>query len=243
VSYASVTLQRGSRLGPYEIVSPLGAGGMGEVYRAKDPRLNREVAIKILPAGLAAHPERLKRFEREARSASGLSHPNIVTIYDFGREGETSYIAMELVGGESLRAELLEGAVPVASAISEERPSSTPVVWRGAVRTEKTTRRTTRSSPSRRTWSVIILNLTGSSTTSPGGTGKSGSSSRTTSPRRAPPTADAVRRSRPRVASRTHPAVPSCRRETCGRGGTTTRGGCGFPRARRARSWPTVTRG
>jgi eukaryotic-like serine/threonine-protein kinase len=86
---------------------------MGEVYRARDERLKRDVAIKVLPAGLAANSERLKRFEREARSASGLSHPNIVTIYDFGREGDTSYIAMELVGGAPLRAELLEGAVPV----------------------------------------------------------------------------------------------------------------------------------
>jgi hypothetical protein len=86
---------------------------MGEVYRARDTRLGREVAIKVLPSGLAGHPERLKRFEREARSASGLSHPNIVTIYDFGREGETSYIAMELVGGGPLRAELLGGPVPV----------------------------------------------------------------------------------------------------------------------------------
>jgi hypothetical protein len=108
-----MALAAGSRLGPYEILSPLGAGGMGEVYRARDTRLGREVAIKVLPSGLAAHPERLKRFEREARSASGLSHPNIVTIYDFGREGETSYIAMELVGGESLRAELLGGPVSV----------------------------------------------------------------------------------------------------------------------------------
>ena len=108
-----MTLSAGTRLGPYEIVAPLGAGGMGEVYRARDPRLSREVAIKVLPEGLAAHPERLKRFEREARSASGLSHPNIVTIYDFGREGDTSYMAMELVGGESLRAELLERPVPV----------------------------------------------------------------------------------------------------------------------------------
>jgi serine/threonine protein kinase len=108
-----MTLAAGTRLGPYEIVAPLGAGGMGEVYRARDSRLSREVAIKVLPAGLAANPERLKRFEREARSASGLSHPNIVTIHDFGREGDTSYIAMELVGGESLRAELLEGPVPL----------------------------------------------------------------------------------------------------------------------------------
>jgi Tol biopolymer transport system component len=109
-----LTLQNGFRLGPYEVLGPLGAGGMGEVYRAKDSRLGREVAIKVLPAGLSADPERLKRFEREARSASSLNHPNIVTIYDIGAEGGVSYIAMELVKGESLRAELAGGeALPV----------------------------------------------------------------------------------------------------------------------------------
>jgi serine/threonine protein kinase/Tol biopolymer transport system component len=106
-------LAGGFRLGPYEIVSPLGAGGMGEVYRARDTRLGREVAIKVLPAGLSADPERLQRFEREARSASSLSHPNIVTIYDIGAESGVSYIAMELVKGEPLRTELMEGALPV----------------------------------------------------------------------------------------------------------------------------------
>src|SRR5438552_2517963 len=106
-------LAAGSRLGPYEILSPLGAGGMGEVYRARDPRLGREVAIKVLPEGLASDPERLKRFEREARSASALNHPNIVTIYEIGAVDSTSYIAMELVSGESLRALLAQGAVPV----------------------------------------------------------------------------------------------------------------------------------
>src|SRR5499427_4631457 len=108
-----MTLAAGSRLGPYEVLAPLGAGGMGEVYRARDTRLGREVAIKVLPAGLASDPERLKRFEREARSASSLNHPNIVTIYDIGSEGGVSYIAMELVRGEPLRAELAEGALPV----------------------------------------------------------------------------------------------------------------------------------
>src|SRR5215831_4781628 len=109
-----MTLRAGSRLGPYEVLAPLGAGGMGEVYRAKDTRLGREVAIKVLPASLSGDPERLKRFEREARSASSLNHPNIVTIYEIGAEGGTSYIAMELVRGESLRAELAGGeALPV----------------------------------------------------------------------------------------------------------------------------------
>src|SRR5262252_6628767 len=98
-----MSVKAGSRLGPYEVVAPLGAGGMGEVYRARDTRLGRDVAIKVLPAGLSADPERLKRFEREARSASALSHPNIVTIYEIGSEVGVSYIAMELVRGESLR--------------------------------------------------------------------------------------------------------------------------------------------
>jgi Tol biopolymer transport system component len=108
-----MTLQSGSRLGPYEVLAPLGAGGMGEVYRARDSRLGREVAIKVLPAALSSDPERLKRFEREARSASSLNHPNIVTIYDIGSDGGVSYIAMELVRGEPLRAELAGGALPV----------------------------------------------------------------------------------------------------------------------------------
>jgi Tol biopolymer transport system component len=108
-----MSLAAGTRLGPYEIVAPLGAGGMGEVYRARDTRLSREVAIKVLPAGLASDPERLKRFEKEARSASALNHSNIVTIYDVGSEGGVSYIAMELVRGEPLRARLLHGVLPV----------------------------------------------------------------------------------------------------------------------------------
>jgi Tol biopolymer transport system component len=91
---------------------------MGEVYRAKDTRLAREVAVKVLPENLAMDPERLKRFEREARSASSLNHPNIVTIYDIGSEGGVSYIAMELVKGEPLRAELVEGALPVKRLLS-----------------------------------------------------------------------------------------------------------------------------
>ncbi len=108
-----MTLTAGTRLGPYEILGPLGAGGMGEVYRARDTRLGREVAIKVLPAALASDAERLKRFEREARAASSLNHPNIVTIYDIGSVDSVSYIAMELVVGGSLRAELAEGALPI----------------------------------------------------------------------------------------------------------------------------------
>ncbi len=106
-------LYPGARLGPYEILSPLGAGGMGEVYLARDTRLGREVAIKVLPDALDAAPQRVMRFEREARSASALNHPNIVTIYEIGSCGSVHYIAMELVKGEPLRAILLEGPLPV----------------------------------------------------------------------------------------------------------------------------------
>ena len=108
-----MTLAGGTRLGPYEVVAPLGAGGMGEVYRARDSRLGREVAIKVLPSSLASDPERLKRFEKEARSASALNHPNIVTVYDIGSESDISYIAMELVSGDTLRELLAAGSLPI----------------------------------------------------------------------------------------------------------------------------------
>jgi len=93
----------GQRLGPYEVLAPIGAGGMGEVYRARDTRLERTVAIKVLPSELSSDRERLSRFEQEARSASALNHPNIVTVYDIGRADSVSYIAMELVEGKTLR--------------------------------------------------------------------------------------------------------------------------------------------
>jgi eukaryotic-like serine/threonine-protein kinase len=102
----------GSRLGPYTIVAALGAGGMGEVYRAKDPRLKREVAIKILPQDAIANPEREKRFEHEAQAASALNHPNILSIYDIGTEDGTTYIVSELVEGESLRKEIQKDPLP-----------------------------------------------------------------------------------------------------------------------------------
>jgi predicted ATPase len=96
-------LAPGTKLGLYEIVAPLGAGGMGEVYRATDTRLNRSVAIKLLPSQFSVNSDRLQRFEQEARAASALNHPNIVTIYELGRDGSTHYIAMELVEGKTLR--------------------------------------------------------------------------------------------------------------------------------------------
>jgi eukaryotic-like serine/threonine-protein kinase len=107
-----MTLAAGTRLGPFEILASLGAGGMGEVYRARDTRLGREVAVKVLPAGVSSNSERLKRFEKEARSASSLNHPNIVTVYDIGESGGTSFIAMEVVDGRTLREILADGALP-----------------------------------------------------------------------------------------------------------------------------------
>jgi len=102
-------LSAGSRLGPYEIVAPLGAGGMGEVYRAKDTRLGRDVAVKVLPAEVASDPERLQRFDLEARAASALNHPNILVVHDIGSERGTSYLVTELLTGESLRERLARG--------------------------------------------------------------------------------------------------------------------------------------
>jgi len=106
-----MTLSPGSRLGPYEIVGPLGAGGMGEVYRAKDTRLGREVAVKVLPQHLTESPEVRARFEREARTVSSLNHPHICTLHDVGQEGTTDYLVMELVEGETLAARLERSAL------------------------------------------------------------------------------------------------------------------------------------
>src|SRR5262245_22704089 len=108
-----MTVQAGTRVGPYEILAPLGAGGMCEVWKARDTRLGRDVAIKVLPEELSADSGRLRRFEKEAQSASALNHPNIVTIYDIGRENSLSYIAMEFVDGKTLRELLAAGALPI----------------------------------------------------------------------------------------------------------------------------------
>src|SRR6267142_6367549 len=110
-------LTPGTRLGPYEIVAPLGAGGMGEVYRAKDTRLGREVAVKVLPQHLSSNPEIRARFEREAKTVSSLNHPHICTLHDVGREGETDYLVMELVEGETLAQRLARGAMPPADVL------------------------------------------------------------------------------------------------------------------------------
>ena len=110
-------LSSGVRIGPYEIEGFIGAGGMGDVYRAHDSNLNRVVALKLLPVELVADPERLSRFEQEARAVSSLSHPAIVTIYDAGQIASQPYISMELVAGATLREMLKSGAVPLRSAV------------------------------------------------------------------------------------------------------------------------------
>src|SRR5438309_1580637 len=106
-------LSPGARLGSYEIIDPLGAGGMGEVYRARDDRLGRIVALKILPQEFAADASRLARFENEARLASSLNHPNIVTIHEVGQEGSVRFIAMEYVDGHTLRQVMAAGPLPL----------------------------------------------------------------------------------------------------------------------------------
>src|SRR6266498_4481512 len=106
-----MALSPGTRLGPYEILAPLGSGGMGEVYRARDTRLDRSVAVKVLPPHLSSSEEGRQRFEREARTISQLSHPHICALYDVGRDGETDYLVMELLEGETLSDRLVKGAL------------------------------------------------------------------------------------------------------------------------------------
>src|SRR6516165_7824591 len=108
-----MALSSGTKLGPYEIQSPLGAGGMGEVYRAKDTRLDRAVAVKVLPSHLSASAEVRQRFEREAKTVSQLSHPHICALYDVGREGDVEYLVMELLEGETLSDRLGKGPLPL----------------------------------------------------------------------------------------------------------------------------------
>src|SRR6476661_8231766 len=110
-------LNPGRRLGRYEVLGPLGAGGMGEVYRARDTRLERDVALKILPESVAADPDRLARFDREAKSVAALSHPNIVALYDAGTDQGVAFCVTELLEGQTLRARLDRGALPVRRAI------------------------------------------------------------------------------------------------------------------------------
>src|SRR2546428_3346084 len=115
----------GSKLGPYEITGAIGAGGMGEVYRARDTRLGREVAVKVLPEPFVHDPVRRARFEREAKAVAALSHPNILAIHDYGTDGAVTYAVMELLEGETLRSRLSRGALPwrdavvIAAAVAE----------------------------------------------------------------------------------------------------------------------------
>jgi eukaryotic-like serine/threonine-protein kinase len=110
-------LQPGARLGPYEIRAPIGAGGMGEVYRATDTRLDRTVAIKVLPRSLSDDPEFRARFAREARTISTVDHPNICALYDVGEADEASYLVMQHLEGETLAARLARGALPIDQAL------------------------------------------------------------------------------------------------------------------------------
>jgi len=107
-----MALTPGTKLGPYEIVAPLGAGGMGEVYRARDTRLEREVAVKVLPANLSSDPNLRQRLEREARAVSKLSHPHICTLHDIGHQDGVEFLVMELVEGETLAQRLMKGPLP-----------------------------------------------------------------------------------------------------------------------------------
>src|SRR5246127_2508266 len=112
-----MSLPSGTKLGPYEIKAPLGAGGMGDVYRAHDARLDRDVAIKILPTECSADPERVHRFEQEARATATLSHPNIVVVYDVGTRADGLYVVTELLEGETLRHRLGGGAITTPKGI------------------------------------------------------------------------------------------------------------------------------
>jgi serine/threonine protein kinase/WD40 repeat protein len=112
-----MTIAPGRRLGPYEILSPIGAGGMGEVYKARDTRLGRDVAIKVLPASFTSDADRLRRFEQEARAVAALSHPNILAVHDIGTQDGNPYIVTELLDGRTLRDQLNDGALPVRKAL------------------------------------------------------------------------------------------------------------------------------
>ena len=108
-----MALVPGTRLGPYEVLAPLGAGGMGEVHRARDTRLDRTVAVKILPPRFADDPEAKQRFDREARAISSLNHPNICTLYDVGHQDGIDYLVMEFLEGQTLGDRLMKGPLPL----------------------------------------------------------------------------------------------------------------------------------
>ena len=108
-----MSLSSGTRLGPYQIVGLLGAGGMGEVYHARDTRLDRSVAIKVLPSGVASDPVARERFEREARTIGALNHPNICVLHDIGHEGDVDFLVMEHLTGDLLADRLKKGPLPI----------------------------------------------------------------------------------------------------------------------------------
>jgi serine/threonine protein kinase len=112
-----MTLRAGDRLGPYEITAPLGAGGMGEVYKAHDTRLGCDVAVKVLPAHLSANPEIRARFEREARAISQLNHPHICSLHDIGSQDGVDYLVMEHLEGETLAGRLAKGPLPLTDVL------------------------------------------------------------------------------------------------------------------------------
>lgn len=112
-----LTLTPGTRLGPYEILSALGAGGMGEVYRARDPRLNRQVAIKLLPGELAADPHSRERLRREAMAVAALDHPYICKIFEIGEHGDAVFLVMEYIACETLHRRLQDGPLPLSDAL------------------------------------------------------------------------------------------------------------------------------
>src|SRR5262250_2600484 len=115
--FTPVRLTRGSRLGPYEVLSVLGTGGMAEVYRARDTRLGRDVALKVVNEALAGDPELVRRFEQEARLAGSLNHPNLVAVYDVGIQDGSAFFITELLKGESLRERLSRGRILIKTAL------------------------------------------------------------------------------------------------------------------------------
>jgi eukaryotic-like serine/threonine-protein kinase len=143
-----MSIPDGTKLGPYEIVCPIGAGGMGEVYRAKDTRLGRDVAIKVLPDALAKDADRLRRFEQEARTIAALNHPNILGIHDIGTQDGTPFLVSELLEGETLREKIDAGPLSAKRAMCNgsrrsRKPSATAgcVVRRGVPATRCNARR------------------------------------------------------------------------------------------------------
>ena len=120
-------LSSGTRLGPYEVLFPIGAGGMGEVYRARDPRIGREVAIKVIAPDKETHPDQARRFEGEARAAGALNHPNVLTVFDVGNDGGAPYVVFELLEGQTVPNDWRASRFPFARPSTTRRRS--PAAW------------------------------------------------------------------------------------------------------------------